>query len=175
MKKLSLLGAVLAVMLLPLAFSNTSYAATTCPVGFTGPNSVNICESSTDYTCTVTNDNNVTVDTTNQQIAVTGSTSGEGVQTGSATNTNGTTFTATVTNGEACTVVATTAPITPVVVPPATPPATPQAAAVAKKPASLANTATLSPAMVVIGFIALLGVAAIVTRLAVARYGHSES
>lgn len=174
MKKLSLLGAVLAVLLIPLAFGNTSYAASTCPAGFTGPNSVNVCTSTTDYTCTVTNDNSVTVDTTNQQIALTGSAVGGTAQTGSATNTNGTTFTATVTNGMACTVVATTPPITPIVTPPVTETATPQAK-VAPKPAVLANTATASPAMIIASLIGLLGGGVIMARLAVAAYGHLKA
>jgi hypothetical protein len=173
MKKLSLLGAVLAIMLLPLAFGDSSYAASTCPVGFTGPNSHNVCESTTNYTCTVKNDNSVTVDTTNQQIALTGSAAGGSAQTGSATNTNGTTFTATVTAGTACTVVATTAPITPVVTPPATQTAAPQAAT--PKPTVLANTATLSPAMVVASLMGILGGSVIVARLAVTAYGHFKA
>ncbi len=187
MKKLSLFGAVLAVVLVPLAFGNTSYAAdSTCPVGFTGPDSVNICTSKTEFTCKVTNNNEVTVDNTNQQIAVSGSAgsndngNGGSAMTGSATNANGTTFAATVTNGTACTVVATTAPITPVVTPPVGQPVAPQgsgaaAGAGAVKPTALANTATLSPAMIIAGLIGVLGASVLGARLAVTAYGHFKA
>lgn len=185
MKKLSLLGAVLAVLLAPLAFGATSYAAgSTCPVGFTGPDSVNVCTSQTDFTCKVENNNVIVLDNKNVQVATTGSatdgssTSGGNSTTGSATNANGVTFKTTLTNGEACTVVATTTPITPVVTPPTEQTAAPQGAgvgAVASKPTALANTATVSPAMIIAGLIGVLGASILASRLAVTAYGHFKA
>lgn len=187
MKKLSLLGAVLAVMLVSLAFGATSYAAEgTCAIGFTGPDSHNVCTATTTFKCNVENNNALVFDNANNQVAKTGlasvdsSTSGGGSMSGSATNANGVTFTTTVKNDEAktCTVVATSAPVTPVVTPPVTTPTvtTPQAGGSgAVKPAALANTATVSPVMVIAGLLGLVGASVIVSRLAVAAYGHFKA
>jgi hypothetical protein len=188
MKKLSLLGAVLAVMLVPLAFGANSYAAEgTCAIGFTGPDSHNVCTATTTFKCSVENNNALVFDNDNNQVAKTGlasgdsSTSGGNSSSGSATNANGVTFTTTVKNDEAktCTVVATSAPVTPVVTPPAVV-ETPQggggaAGAGAVQPAALANTATVSPIMVVAGLLGLVGVSVILSRVAVAAYGHIKA
>lgn len=193
MKKLSLLGAALAVMLTPLAFGATSYAAEgTCAIGFTGPDSHNLCTSTTTYKCNVENNNVLVFDNNNNQVATTGSASGDSSTSagdstsGSATNTNGVTFTTTVKNDAAqtCTVVATSAPVTPVVTPPTEHVVTPQGAgavggagagAVSPTPTTLANTATISPAMIVAGLIGVLGASIVAARLAVSAYGHYKA
>jgi hypothetical protein len=184
MKKLSLLGAVLAVMLVSLTFGNTSYAAGgTCAIGFTGPNSDNVCVSTNTFTCQVKNNNVIVLDNNNNQVATTGSatsgssTSGGSSTTGSATNANGVTFKTTLTNGEACSVAATTPPITPVVTPPTVQVTTPQGAggAGAVTPTALANTATTSPVMVIAELLGLVGAGVIASRLAVAAYGHFKA
>lgn len=187
MKKLSLLGAALAVLLAPLVFGATSYAAGgTCAIGFTGPDSQNVCTATTTFKCNVENNNVLVFDNNNNQVATTGSASssdngdGGSATTGSATNANGVTFTTTVKNDAAktCSVIATTAPITPVVTPPAEQPVAPQgsgAGAGAVKPAALANTATTSPAIIVAGLIGILGASILGARLAVTAYGHFKA
>lgn len=123
MKKVWQTVAVAVVALIPLATSDSALAAEkgTCRVGFTGPDSSNLCTSTKTYACMVTNNNTVEVTNENVQIAVSGSagssgnTSGGGATSGSATNSNGVTFNATVDNAGVCSVMATV----PATMPPA--------------------------------------------------------
>lgn len=88
-----------------VAVSAPALAAFTCEVGFTGPNSQNMCESVTEYQCSVDNENIVIIDSSTNQVAYSGSAtvgnngSGGNASSGSVTNDSGTTFTVTVTNG----------------------------------------------------------------------------
>lgn len=175
MKKMSILGATLALLLAPLAFTATVNAASTCPIGFTGPNSQNLCESEAHYTCEVENNTAVIIDNSNNQVATTGdATNGSS---GSATNSNGTTFTTTISNEGTCTVAATTSvvtpPATPTVSTPPAPVAPPVAASV--QPRTLPNTATLSPTMTLASLAGLLGLAIVGSRLVVATYGRFKA
>lgn len=164
---------VVALLLLPFGFSASASAASTCAVGYTGPDSNNLCTSTTTYACTVNNDTEIDVTGQNIQIAVSGDASGGTASTGSTTNANGTTFTATVTNGT-CVAVATVpaTTTTPVV------PQTPTPAVVAPQKASVAtlpNTDGQSP-LVSAGIIAAsLGAGAIVVRLGMSLYSRMKS
>ncbi len=120
MKKLSQILAMAAIFLAPLVVGNTAFAASTCQVGYTGPDSSNLCTSVTAYTCTATNDNTIAIVTENGQTATSGSVdltnnnSGGSAGTGNATNNNNVSFNVTVTN-KVCSVVATIpATVTPV-------------------------------------------------------------
>lgn len=112
MKKLQNILVAMMAVLLPVLFSGGAYAVDSCPVGYTGPNSSNLCISETTYNCTVINSTTVEVNNSNTQIAVTGD--AQNGSSGSATNSNGVTFNATVDNsGELCTVVASVPAIKP--------------------------------------------------------------
>lgn len=182
MKKLLLLGAALALMVVPVAAGTDAHAASTCPIGSTGPNSNNLCEVTTTYKCEVQNNTVVVLDNNGTQVATTGSATSSGntgagsSATGSSSNTNNVTFTTKVTNGSTCAVTATVAPITPVVTPPVQPTtaASPKAAATPKA-AALPNTATASPALLLAELIGVLGIAVVVSRLAVVAYGHFKA
>lgn len=122
-------------------------AASTCPVGYTGPGSGNVCVSTETYECTVTNNNQVSINGQNAQGAVSGSASGGsgntgGVQTGTATNSNGATFNFEITNMGICSAVRTAALVetTPTAPTANTPNTQPAVVAVAEVPAQLANT-----------------------------------
>jgi len=180
MKKILSIVVLAAGVVLPFAFSSNAFAAS-CPVGFTGPNSANICTSVTAYQCSIKNDTTVDVVNQNVQIAVSGNAAAGGagsvgdVKTGSATNSNGTTFTAKVTNG-ACTVAA-TVPATPTPTPTPTQAPTKQTVT-APKPASAAalpDTSSSNAPLLIGGSIALLGAAAVATRVAIATYGRAKS
>ena len=113
MKKLSFLLATFSLAVATLTGGATAFAGSTCDIGFTGPDSKNICTATTTYTCKVTNNNKIDFYNENEQVAasgdatVSGNTSGGTAMTGTATNSNGTTFNATVTNGDVCTAVVT--------------------------------------------------------------------
>lgn len=102
-----LLGTIatcLAIVLLGTATPAMAASATKCDIGFTGPDSHNMCTSVTKYTCQVTNTNTVTITNDNNQevasgaVTTSGNTSGGQAVSGTVTNTNGTTFQVTVTN-----------------------------------------------------------------------------
>lgn len=114
MRKISQTLTVVGVMLASTLAGSTGVSAqSTCPVGYTGPGSTNICTSIETYTCTVTNNNQVTIDNQNAQGSVSGDASGEdGAQTGTATNSNGAVFNFEITNEGVCTAVRTVAPTT---------------------------------------------------------------
>lgn len=112
MSKLKQLSGWILAAFVPLAMSVPAAAEGTCQIGYTGPNSDNMCTSKQQYTCTIVNNNNVSIDNQNLQVAVTGSatnstdTNSGDARTGSATNSNNVTFNATVTNTGVCTAVA---------------------------------------------------------------------
>lgn len=99
-----MLAAVVVALLVPVMTATPSYAAVTCDVGYTGPDSQNMCTSTETYRCTVTNTNTVEITNTNSQVVasgavnVSGNGSGGSATSGSVTNTNGTTFSVTITN-----------------------------------------------------------------------------
>lgn len=180
MKKLSSLLATLGILLAPLAIGGTAAAESTCPIGYTGPNSQNLCESTTTYTCTVNNDNKIVFKNNNTQVAITGDAING--TSGSATNSNGVTFTGTITNNNVCVATATVPAITPVPVTPvpvtpaqATPAPTVTPERAVAQPAVLPNTASSSPLVYVAALVGLLGIVAVVSRLAVMLYGHFKS
>lgn len=76
----------------------------TCEVGYTGPNSENMCVSTTSYSCSVTNTNEVTIvnqttqEATSGTVSVSGNTTGGAASSGTVTNSSGTTFTVSITN-----------------------------------------------------------------------------
>jgi len=98
-----LVGAVVAV-LVPMAASVPASAANTCEVGFTGPNSQNMCTPVETYTCTVENNNIITIENTNTQVGVSGAalnnsnTTTGSATSGTVTNENGTVFNVVITN-----------------------------------------------------------------------------
>lgn len=104
MTRLYLLS-IAATLLGAITVSVPAFAAFTCEVGFTGPNSQNMCESVTKYECSVDNENIVIIDSSTNQVAYSGSAtvedngSGGGASTGSVTNDSGTTFTVSISNG----------------------------------------------------------------------------
>lgn len=107
MKRLSpLLATVAVTVLVPLAFSGSASAASTCDVGFTGPDSENMCTSIEKYACEVTNTNEVEITNTTDQVvasgsvSTTGNTTGGNSTSGSVTNDSGTVFTVTIINGD---------------------------------------------------------------------------
>lgn len=105
MKRLSRVLAVAVVaFLVPLGVSLPASAVATCEIGFTGPDSNNLCTSLETYQCTVTNTNIVEITNSNNQVvasgtvAVGGNTTGGTGTSGSVSNNNGTTFTVSITN-----------------------------------------------------------------------------
>lgn len=100
---------VVAVLALPLFVVGVPVSAqqasqATCEIGYTGPDSNNMCTSTTEYTCEVTNENTVTISSSNNQdgasgqVSVTGNTSGGNGVSGTVTNENGTVYNVTITN-----------------------------------------------------------------------------
>lgn len=131
-------------------------SAEDCTIENTGPGSTNVCETENEYTCTVNEDNSVTINLNGEQVATSGdatsggNTSGGGATSGSATNENGTTFEFDITN-EGCVVTSVTEPTTETPVTPTT--VTPEEEAT---PTVLANTASdgTSQLLVVLGAVA---------------------
>ena len=182
MKKLQQVVGVLFLLGVSVMVSGPgASAASTCPNGYTGPNSENICTSVTTYQCEQINDNTVTINQDNTQVAVSGDTASEGnggaggAQTGSATNSNGVTYNVSVTNQGVCTAIATTK-ATPT--PEVKTPATPGKGAVAApknvtKPAALATTSGSPVVNIITGSLlalaVIVGVARLVTLVAANR------
>lgn len=104
-----LIAAAIVTLLVPLAASMPVSAAATCDVGYTGPNSQNMCTSVQTYDCTVENNNIITIDNTSTQVGVSGAalnnsnTVSGGATSGTVTNGNGTVFSVVITNGTATT------------------------------------------------------------------------
>ena len=99
-----LLAAAVVALLVPIVASVPASAVATCDIGYTGPDSNNLCTSVETYKCTVTNTNTVEIkNTTDQvvasgQVSTSGNTTGGNATSGSVTNTSGTTFSVTITN-----------------------------------------------------------------------------
>lgn len=192
MKKLSFLLATLSIVGVAGLSGGSAQALTgsaTCAIGFTGPDSHNICTSETKYECQLKNENTIVFLNNNEQVAVSGdattskNTTGGSTTTGSATNDNNITYTGTVTNGDVCTAVVTTpATVTPAETQPVTPvpaPAISQPAAVATPgkgavvaPAVLPNTSGTSPLLTTLALTGSAGALLFVARLAVLAYGR---
>lgn len=104
MKKLLKVLAVAIFAVTPFIISSSASAQSVCEIGYTGPDSKNLCTSITDYTCKVTNTNNVDIRNENDQSVASGTVSNSGntqggkSTSGSVTNSNGTTFSVTITN-----------------------------------------------------------------------------
>jgi hypothetical protein len=181
MKKLSQILAVAAILLAPFAISTGVGATTyTCQTDFTGPDSNNICTSTTRFECTANNQNTIAIVTDNTQNAVSGTVdlvgnaSGGSAGSGTANNDNNLTFNVTVTNttvGDAqhqvCAVVA-TVPATPEVTPTPTPVVTTTKAA----PKVLPNTNSDATAGFIVTLAALLGIGAISAFLFTKAYSR---
>ena len=188
MKKLPFLLATLSIVGVAGLSGSSAHALTgtaTCAVGFTGPDSKNICTSETKYSCNLKEDNTIVFLNNNEQVAVSGhattssNTSGGSSTTGSATNENGVTYTGTVTNGDVCTAAVTmpatvtpaeTQPVTPVVAPAASQPAAGKGAV--GGPAALPNTAAESPILTTLAVTGGAGMLLLLARLAVLAYGQ---
>lgn len=84
--------------------SNVSAQQFTCDIGYTGPDSSNVCTSTTTYKCTVTNKNEVEIKNDNDQVVGSGSvsvsdnTQGGSAGSGEVANVNGGTFSVVITN-----------------------------------------------------------------------------
>lgn len=132
--------------------------ADSCDIGFTGPNSQNMCVQTKTFECTVNTNNTVTIDNDNTQIAVTGDATNGGALTGSITNSNGAVLDLTVTNSNTCTLV-TNVPATPTPTPEKPTKVTPTKSV---EPAVLADTASdnLPQVLVMLGAVAVVIVAA---------------
>jgi len=107
MKKLMKLMVVAAIALSPFMIgvpASAQQAGFTCEVGFTGPDSQNMCTSTTSYSCEVTNTNTVTItnqttqEATSGTVTVSGNTTGGSGSSGTVTNDSGTTFSVVITN-----------------------------------------------------------------------------
>lgn len=189
MKKLPFLLATLSVIGVAGLSGSSAHAldgAATCAIGFTGPDSKNICTSETKYNCMLKDDNTIVFLNDNQQVAVSGdakvisNTDGGSSTTGSSTNTSGVTYTGTVTNdNKVCTAVVTMpATVTPAEVQPVTPVAAPAASQPAPgrgavaAPAALPNTAANSPLVTTLALTGGAGILLLLTRMAVLAYGN---
>lgn len=170
-----LLAAAIVAILVPLAASVPASAASTCDVGFTGPDSQNLCTSVETFECTVRNENIITINNTNTQTGVSGqalsngNTTSGGATSGTVTNTNGTTFAVTIVNNTEegseepaiCTAaVIVPATVTPETVTPVTP-ATPKALPVTSGDPTLAIIAAITG---VVGIAALVSVIVVALR-----------
>lgn len=184
MKKLSFLVATLSILFASALGGGVALADSTCDIGFTGPDSNNICTSTTTFTCEVDNENTIVFKNDNDQVVASGeatnssSTSGGSSTTGSATNENGTTFTGTVTNDNVCVAVVTKpAVVTPAAVtPPAIQPVTPSGAGRgAAVPAVLPETANESPLVSALILAGIVGASVATARLAVRAYDRFKS
>lgn len=190
MKKLLKFVVLAAVVLLPVGFGGSAFATDgTCQIGYTGPDSKNMCTLKSTYTCKVTNNNDFDVYDSNKQVAGSGSVKSDGnttsgsVSTGQASNVNGSTVNVSVDNGT-CSVLTTV---------PATPPVTPgKGSTVAPSSTSTPTTTVPAPAggkgsvavlpttsgdtmlANIAGVIAVLGVAALGSRLVIAAYSRAH-
>lgn len=194
MKRLSRILLAAGVALMPFAAGGSAFAASTCQVGYTGPDSNNKCTLTSTYTCKITNNNDFEVTNQNDQTSIsgtaksTGNTSSGGAISGSATNSNGTTVNVTLSNGT-CTVVK-TVPVTPSQPKPAPKPVTPsggkgsfspvvkqsvQAPQQKAAPAVLPNTSGDHTTAFVLATTGVLAGGALLSRLALATYGRLKS
>jgi len=104
MKKLLKVLAVVVLAITPLVIGSSASAQSVCQIGYTGPDSQNLCRSVTKYACSVSNRNEVDIkDESNQVVASgtvgnSGNNQGGNATSGSVTNNNGTVFAITITN-----------------------------------------------------------------------------
>lgn len=191
MKRLyQLVAAVVVAFLVPVLASAPTYAASTCDIGFTGPDSKNMCTSVEKYSCEVQNENNVTIKNSNDQtvasgtVSVNDNNSGGSSASGSVSNSSGTNFSVTITNageGEAgicsASVVVTAVETPPTVVPgngaatSPTPTAVPQSA-VKVLPAT-GDDSTLMITTVIAGITTLTAAISVVTATLYRRLNAS--
>ena len=163
MKRLyQIVAAAIVTLFVPLIASTPTLAAS-CDIGFTGPDSSNMCTSVEKYQCEVTNTNTVEIKNSSNQVVASGAVnvSGNGTggtaTSGSVTNTNGASFTVTITNAiptvqdsgtctAAVVVPATEEPVTPTPVTTVTPEKTdtPKALPVTSGDATLPVTAAIA-------------------------------
>jgi hypothetical protein len=202
MKRITRVVVAAAIAVVPFVAGNSAFAAGTCEIGYTGPNSNNECTLSSTFTCSIKNNNDFDIKNENGQVVgsgtatSSGNTSGGSATTGSATNSNGTSINVSIDNGSSgklCTVVK-TIPATPTPTPtPSTPPApqpvTPSGgkgsvAPVVKQavqapakaaPTVLPNTSGDEAATTLITVTGLLAAGTVATRLTVAAYGRIKS
>jgi len=112
MKKLLKVLAVAIFAFTPFIISSSASAQPVCQIGYTGPDSQNLCKSETKYKCSVTNVNDVKIVNENDQevasgtVGNSGNTQGGNATSGSVTNSNGATFAVTITNPTTCVAVA---------------------------------------------------------------------
>lgn len=94
-----------AAFFIPMTVSMPVSAASTCGIGYTGPDSQNMCTSEVKYECSVKNNNDVTIVNTTTQESISGHVTNSGNQnggnstSGTVTNSNGATFNVTIMNG----------------------------------------------------------------------------
>jgi len=183
MKKLLKVLAVALFALTPFVISSSASAQAVCDIGYTGPDSQNLCRSITRYACEVNNTNVVNIRNENNQVVASGSvetsSNGQGGSStsGSVTNSNGTTFAVTITNTgiqETCVAVAVVpatqppTPTTPVNTTPVQPTTRGHVAALPKTSGSVAQTVLY----IVVGSLAAIAVLG-VGSVALYRYYKS--
>ena len=179
MKRILKILSVVVIAFVPMVVGTSAYAQATCQIGYTGPDSNNMCTSTTTYDCTVTNTNEVTIVNTNTQEAVSGTvttsgnTTGGNSTSGTVSNSNGTVFNVTITNPtvdtdpQTCVATLTvpaTNPPTPV-----QPPAQPQPSG-GGGAAELPNTSGDDSGTIFATVLAILGVGALGTAVAALAY-----
>jgi hypothetical protein len=176
MKKLSKILAIVAICLAPFAASTGVGATSTCQIGYTGPDSNNMCISKVEQVCTVVNSNTVTINNSNDQLAIsgsgldTGNTTAGSSTSGSATNSTGATFSVTVTNNsngdgginKVC-VAQVSVPATPVVTP--ITPTTPAVTTTKATPKVLPNTSSNTLSNYIVVLAVTLGIGAVTSFL----------
>jgi len=185
MKKLLKVVAVAVFAFTPFILGSSASAQATCQIGYTGPDSQNLCRSITKYACTVTNTNTVNIRNENNQVVASGEVSNSGNNqggsstSGSVTNSNGTTFAVTITNPgvegtcQAVAVVPATEPETPVT--PSTPSAPVQPTTGGGQVAALPKTSDNFTQTVLILVAGSLAVIAIIGVGGVALYRYYKS
>lgn len=126
MKKLAAALMVGALVIIPfVGGARVQAQAFTCDVGYTGPDSNNMCTSTTQYACTVTNENTVSItnevdqEVASGEVSVGGNAEGGNSTSGTVTNDSGVSFSVVITgpdlqNEEEATCIATASvPATP--------------------------------------------------------------
>lgn len=188
MKKLLKVLAVAIFAVTPFIISSSASAQSVCEIGYTGPDSQNVCTSTTEYICKVTNTNNVDIRNKNNQSVASGTvdnggnTQGGNSTSGSVTNSNGTTFAVTITNPGVdgicvATAVVPAQPVTPEANPTPAPSPTPvqPTAAGAGQVAALPNTSDNFAQTVLIVVVASLAAVATLGVSGVALYRYYKS
>lgn len=179
MKRVSRLLVAIVIALVPIAFGASVSAKATCQIGFTGPDSKNMCTSTVAYECKVTNTNTVTITNTNTQEAVSGTvstsdnTQGGTTTSGTVANTNGSTFNVVIKNStnqqdpDTCTAVLT--------VPATEPPKPVQPVNETTPPPSLPGTSSGSGETALMVVLGTLGLAALGTTIGTLLYRRSKA